>query len=175
MRHPSLACSLVACFTLVACKEAQEPSAPPSNASASTTSSKSTASAPASASTTTPALASARAKPSAGLADAAAAKAVAQKQGGTYWAAYLAKGASQDEPAMKAAVDAATARGLVFGVTFGFGSLACDEGAAAALKASGETKAIAAYFASEADAKAFAATVVPAPLGVVKIKAMCRD
>ena len=113
-------------------------------------------------------------KPS-GKVDATASKAVEQDHGKEYWAVYLAKGANQDEPSMKAAIQALSSRGLVFGKTFGVGSLGCDVGAAAALKEKDDTLAIAAYFKTEADAKAFAATLQPAPLGVVKIKASCRD
>ena len=66
-------------------------------------------------------------------------------------------------------------RGLAFGKTFGHGSLGCDVGAAAALKEKDDTNALGVYFATEADAKAFAATLTPPPLGIVKIKAMCGD
>ena len=78
-------------------------------------------------------------------------------------------------PAMLAAVDALQAQGLVLGQTFGLGALDCDVGAADALKRPGEHVAAAAYFASEADARSFAQEQATPALGVVQIKAMCRD
>lgn len=107
--------------------------------------------------------------------DSTASKAVAQKHGGEYWAVYVAKGVKQDEPAVKALVETLTKRGLELGSTMGFGSLGCDVGAAAALKEKDDTNALAVYFSSETDAKAFSLTLKPPALGVVKIKAMCRD
>lgn len=107
--------------------------------------------------------------------DPSVGKAVAQKHGSEYWAVYTAKGATQDDPAVKASIEALKKRGFEFGKTFGFGSLGCDVGSAAALKAPDDTNAVAVYFANEADAKEFAPTVTPPALAIVKIKAMCRD
>jgi hypothetical protein len=101
--------------------------------------------------------------------------AVKQTQGQEYWAVYVVEGAKQDEPAVKASIDALTKRGLEFGSTMAFGSLGCDLGSAAALKAPDSTNALGVYFANKADADAFAATLTPTALATVKIKAMCRD
>jgi hypothetical protein len=109
------------------------------------------------------------------LPDLPATKAVEQTQGGQYWAVYLAADADQRAPAMQAAVDALQGQGLVLGQTFGLGALDCDVGAADALKRPGEHVAAAAYFASEADARSFAKEQATPALGVVQIKAMCRD
>ena len=107
--------------------------------------------------------------------DLPATKAVEQTQGGEYWAVYLAADADRSAPAMQAAVDALQGQGLVLGKTFGLGALDCDVGAADALKRPGEHVAAAAYFASEADARSFAKAQATPALGVVQIKAMCRD
>jgi hypothetical protein len=107
--------------------------------------------------------------------DLPATKAVEQSQGGEYWAVYLAVDADQKSPAMQAAVAALHGQGLVLGKTFGLGALDCDVGAADALKRPGEHVAAAAYFASEADARSFAKEQATPALGVVRIKAMCRD
>jgi hypothetical protein len=133
----------------------------------------------------TPALATKAAEPPAKAAEPSttvaptqaesARKAVAQKQGESYWGVYLAQGTDGGSPEMKAAKENLTALGLEFGNTFGEGALSCDEGAADALKLPAETIAMAAYFATEDDAKAFAASLSSTPIGIAKIKAMCRD
>lgn len=175
----------LACLTLVACKET--PSVGPASAESVAPKATATSSAPAAsasaasataagastASTATAATTATRASPQG--ADATAGKAVEQKQGSDYWAVYTVRAAKMDDPAVKASIGALTKRGLQLGKTFGFGSLGCDVGAAAALKASDDTNAVGVYFATQADAKAFAATLDTPALAVVKIKAMCRD
>lgn len=150
-------------LTLLACgaepTPAGSPDAPSAQASVASTASASATSA----------------GPDAREADATAAKAVAQRHGGEYWAVYVVMGASQDAPEVKLASEQLSKRGLTFGGTFGFGSLGCDAGSAAALRAPDTENALGVYFASEADAKAFAATLAKPALAVVKIKAMCRD
>ena len=113
--------------------------------------------------------------PSRSAAEAATPRPVAQRQGGQYWAVYTALGDTQEVPAVKASIAELKRRRFEFGVTFGFGSLGCDLGAARALKASDEANAVGVYFATEAEARAFAATVTPPALGVARIKALCRD
>jgi len=169
-RLASRALSLtLVCLSLAACKE--PPQAGPTPASSAPEKAAATATANHAPS---PSVATSAGAPPPSS-DPTAGKAVAQKHGGDYWAVYTAKGAKQDEPAVKASIDALTKRGLEFGQTFGFGSVECDVGAAAALKAGKEANVLGVYFANEADAKAFAATLAPGALGIVKIKAMCRD
>lgn len=107
--------------------------------------------------------------------DLPASKAVEQTQGGQYWAVYMAADADQKAPAMQAAVDALQGQGQVLGQTYGLGALDCDVGAAEALKRPGEHVAAAAYFSTEADARSFAKEQATPALGIVQIKAMCRD
>ena len=101
-------------------------------------------------------------------------KAVRQRHGESYWAVYTALGAGKETPEMKASIAALKGRGLELGVTFGVGSLGCDVGAAAALRKPDETLAVGVYFVTEAEARAFAASLTPKPVGVARIKAMCR-
>ncbi len=159
---------------LVACQDAPPQATPtPSSATAAKSSAVATLSARATAAVSASATASPTSDAPAG--DATAGKAVEQKHGEEYWAVYTAKGASQDEPAVKASIEDLTKRGLELGKAFGWGSLGCDLGAAAALKEKDDLNALGVYFANEKDANAFAATLKPAALGVAKIKAMCRD
>jgi hypothetical protein len=107
--------------------------------------------------------------------DLPASKAVEQTQGGQYWAVYMAADADQKAPAMLAAVGALQGQGLVLGQTYGLGALDCDVGAAEALKRPGEHVAAAVYFSTEADAQSFAKEQATPALGIVQIRAMCRD
>jgi hypothetical protein len=183
--HLSSRSALVAfVLALVACKESAPSDEakgkgaadkPAATASAPAKSAAATPSAGAPATTSATASASASASEDAEVHDETAKKAVEQKHGDTVWAVYVVKGATQDEPLVKAAIAGLGKRGLAFGKTLGFGSLGCDVGAADALGLPGETNAVAVYFAKEADAKAFAGTLKPKPLGIAKIKAMCRD
>lgn len=54
-------------------------------------------------------------------------------------------------------------------------SLECDRGAAEALGVPQERAAVALYFASEDEARAFAASADPAPDGVARVETRCID
>ena len=96
----------------------------------------------------------------------------ALKQGTTYWGVYVAV-AKPDSPKLEAGKEQL---GSV-GVKAIPGSLACDEGAAKELGVadSGSLFGVAAYFASKAEADAFAGALDPPPVGVAKIRVFCAD
>ena len=54
-------------------------------------------------------------------------------------------------------------------------SLQCDRGAAEALGVPEQRAAVALYFASEQEARAFAATAQPRPDGVARVETLCID
>ncbi len=153
---------------LLACSGKTNPPAAADNTTPAATTTSAPASTPAPTSTTASA-------PTTATSTAAAPKAVEQKQGEEYWGVYLAAGKDQKAPEMQEATKTLEGLGLKLGITFGVGALNCDVGAAEALKMADDTLAVATYFATEADAKAFAATLTKPALATAKIKAMCRD
>ena len=94
-------------------------------------------------------------------------------QGQLTWAVFVYAG----PPGAK--VDAAkqllTDKGLEAGVQFSEGELVCSDGAPEALKLPGESIAVSVHFATEADAKAFAATLAAPPVGIAQVKQGCAD
>lgn len=93
--------------------------------------------------------------------------------GQSNWAVFVYAGA----PGAK--VDAAkkelSDKGLELGAQYFEGELTCNDGAPDALKLPGESMAVSVHFTTEADAKAFAATLAAPPVGIVQVKQMCAD
>ncbi|HVL89618.1 MAG TPA: hypothetical protein VM841_05210 [Actinomycetota bacterium] len=91
-------------------------------------------------------------------------------QNGTYWAVYLAAG-DPDSDAFVTRVEMLEARKLP-----SHGSeAACDQGSREALGLKESDHVIGVYFTTEADARAFAATLDFEPAGIVQVKTDCLD
>jgi hypothetical protein len=93
--------------------------------------------------------------------------------GASVWAVYAYVG--QPGPKLREAIDMLEERGLVRGEEFSDGDLACDRGGPEALEAKPDSMAVRAYFGSETDAKAFAASLPSRAAGVAQVKAGCAD
>ena len=96
----------------------------------------------------------------------------ALKQGAAYWGVYVVV-AKPNSPKLEAGREQL---GSV-GVKAVPGSLACDQGAAKELGVvdDGSLFGVAAYFATKAEAEAFAGALDPAPVGVARIRIFCAD
>jgi hypothetical protein len=93
--------------------------------------------------------------------------------GASVWAVYAYVG--QPGPKVREAITMLEQRGLVRGEEVSDGDLACDRGGAEALGVAADSMAVRAYFGSEADAKAFAASLPTRAAGVAKVQAGCAD
>jgi hypothetical protein len=96
----------------------------------------------------------------------------AVRQGRRYWGVYVAVG-----PMKSPKLEAAREQLAAVGVTAGPTSLACDQGAAKELGVvdDGSLGGVAAYFASKAEADAFAGALDPPPVGVAHVRVFCAD
>ncbi len=92
------------------------------------------------------------------------------EQGGRYWAVYLAVG-DYDSPDV---LDASS-RLARLGIESFPGDLSCDGGAAEALGAPEGAAAVGVYFETEEEARAFAATLDPPPVGIAQVTTYCAD
>ncbi|HEX9694887.1 MAG TPA: hypothetical protein VGB64_01075, partial [Actinomycetota bacterium] len=90
--------------------------------------------------------------------------------GGTYWAVYLAAG-DPDSDAFVTRVEMLESKGLP-----SHGNEApCDEGSREALGLKESDHVIGVYFATEVDARAWAATLDFEPDGIVQVRTRCLD
>ena len=105
---------------------------------------------------------------------AAASKAVSPDYGQTYWVAYLAVAEQPDAPELREAEAALLALGLELGTQINSGQLACSPGAPEGLGRSPDAMGVGVWFATEADARAFAATQ-PRSVGVTQANLGCAD
>lgn len=94
-------------------------------------------------------------------------------QGQSNWAVFAYAGAPG--PKVDAAKKQLADKGLEAGVQFFEGELVCSDGAPEALKLPPDSIAISVHFATEADAKAFAATLATPPVGIAQVKQGCVD
>jgi hypothetical protein len=92
------------------------------------------------------------------------------QHGGRYWAVYLAAG-----PPQSGDVTAAEAFLESLRIASVSGPADCDRGATGALDVSKRDVAVAVYFDTERDARAFADQLVPPPVAVVKVRTFCAD
>ncbi|MBN2798825.1 MAG: hypothetical protein JXX28_06715 [Deltaproteobacteria bacterium] len=102
-------------------------------------------------------------------------RAVRPDSGGQYWAVYVAVSDDGTAPELRQAEAALRALGLELGATMASGQLNCDVGSAAALHRSEDAFAVSVYFATEADARAFAASWGRPAVGVARVSPICLD
>lgn len=95
---------------------------------------------------------------------------VAVRQGGVYWGVYLSAEA-RPGPATREAISRLRARD----VPWDRPRALCDHGAAAALDVPPEHWVVSVYFRTKQDARRFAATLRPEPLGIVRVRTFCAD
>lgn len=95
---------------------------------------------------------------------------VSVRQGGVYWGVYLS---AEAEPG--AETRSAIARLRSRGIDWDRPRALCDHGAAAALDVPREHWVVSVYFATGAEARCFAESLRPAPLGVVRVRTFCAD
>lgn len=95
---------------------------------------------------------------------------VAVRQGGVYWGVYLSAEA-EPGPATEDAISRLRARGIPWDRPRAL----CDHGAAEALGIPPEHWVVSVYFPAEREARRFAATLRPDPLGVARVRTFCAD
>jgi hypothetical protein len=91
--------------------------------------------------------------------------------GASAWAVYPYAG--EPGPKMEEALKTLNSLGITYG--FSAGQISCDQGAAEALKVDPAASAVGVYFASKADAEAFAKLLPKPAAGIAKIKIACAD